>query len=267
MPLQYKAVDGGRWQSREQSEAERAQNSDLPSVRVGGLRPDTEYEARVAVYEDYSIRSLGKSTGVIEFRTERGCFHRNASRPVGHFFDGCDSSCECAGDGSVECGPRCALPFHRAGSWGDDPLCVEQFLDDDKCCVVVTCAAGNAEQDDVGSPCHGIECGPNAECRHEVRPVNGDTEDDLEGGSQAATICVCRDGHTGDPDDLERGCAIDMRKDERPEDGEASSSSGGIGSTLLAVDDIEKNPPAAQQPSTPTASEEEKCRYSWSYFQ
>ena len=64
-------MDGGRWQSREQSEAERAQNSDLPSVRVGGLRPDTEYEARVAVYEDYSIRSLGKATGVIEFRTER----------------------------------------------------------------------------------------------------------------------------------------------------------------------------------------------------
>ena len=70
-PFQYKAADGGRWQSREQSEAERAQNSDLPSVRVGGLRPDTEYEARVAVYEDYSIRSLGKATGVIEFRTER----------------------------------------------------------------------------------------------------------------------------------------------------------------------------------------------------
>ena len=134
-------------------------------------------------------------------------------------------------------------------------------MDDDKCCVIVTCA-GNAELDDVGSPCHGIECGPNAECRHEVRPI-GDQDATMPG----ATICVCRDGHTGDPDDLERGCAIDMRKDERPEDGEASSSSGGIDSTLLAVDDIEKNPPAAQQPSTPTASEEEKCRYSWSYFQ
>ena len=261
-------MEGGRWQSREQSEAERAQNSDLPSVRVGGLRPDTEYEARVAVYDDYSIRSLGRSTGVIEFRTERGCLHRNASRPVGHFFDGCDSSCECAGDGSVECGPRCALPFHRAGSWGDDPLCVEQFLDDDKCCVVVTCAtAGNAELGGgVGSPCHGIECGPNAECRHEVRPVNGDTEDDLD---SQATICVCRDGHTGDPDDLERGCAIDMRRDERPEDGGAalpssssSSSSGGSDSTLLAVDDIEKNLPVvhSQQPSAPALSSGEKCR-------
>ena len=107
----------------------------------------------------------------------------------------------------------------------------------------------------MGSPCHGIECGPNAECRHEVRPI-GDQDATMPG----ATICVCRDGHTGDPDDLERGCAIDMRKDERPEDGEASSSSGGIDSTLLAVDDIEKNPPAAQQPSAPTASNEEKCR-------
>ena len=45
---------------------------------------------------------------------------------------------------------------HRAGSWGDDPLCVEQFVDDDKCCVIVTCA-GNAELDDEESPCHGIE--------------------------------------------------------------------------------------------------------------
>ena len=81
-----------------------------------------------------------------------------------------------------------------------------------------------------------------------------------------ATICVCRDGHTGDPDDLERGCAIDMRKDERPPDnGEAALPSSD--STLLAVDDIEKNPPAAQQPSAPTLSEEEKCRYSGSCFQ
>ena len=31
-----------------------------------------------------------------------------------------------------------------------------QFVDDDKCCVIVTCA-GNAELDDEESPCHGIE--------------------------------------------------------------------------------------------------------------
>ena len=64
-------MEGGRWQSREQSESERAQNFDLPSVRVDGLKPDTEYVARIAVYDDYSIRSLGKSTGTIEFRTHR----------------------------------------------------------------------------------------------------------------------------------------------------------------------------------------------------
>lgn len=214
--MQYKIVDGGRWQSREQSEAERAQNSDLPSVRVGGLKPDTEYEARIAVYDNYSIRSLGKSTGVIEFKTDRGCLHLNASHPVGHFFVGCDSSCECSADGAVECGPRCALPFHRAGSWGDDPLCVEQFVDDDKCCVIVTCA-GNAELDDEESPCHGIECGPNAECRHEVRTMDqdggGGGGGDQGASTAAETICVCRDGHTGDPDDLSRGCVTNRGLD------------------------------------------------------
>ena len=82
-----------------------------------------------------------------------------------------------------------------------------------------------------------------------------------------ATICVCRDGHTGDPDDLERGCAIDMRKDERPGGETAALPSSASDSTLLAVDDIEKNPPAAQQPSTQTLSKEEKCRYGLSCFQ
>ena len=114
----------------------------------------------------------------------------------------------------------------------------------------------------MGSPCHGIECGPNAECRHEVRPI-GDEDATMPG----ATICVCRDGHTGDPDDLERGCAIDMRKDERPGGETAALPSSASDSTLLAVDDIEKNPPAAQQPSTQTLSKEEKCRYGLSCFQ
>ena len=104
-----------------------------------------------------------------------------------------------------------------------------QFLDDDKCCVIVTCA-GNAELDDVGSPCHGIECGPNAECRHEVRPI-GDQDATMPG----ATICVCRDGHTGDPDDLERGCAIDMRKGPSTNDVRTGGEEGGLPNVCQTV--------------------------------
>jgi hypothetical protein len=66
----YKMVDGGRWQTREQDSTERAQNFDLPSVTIANLRPDTSYMARIAVYDDYSLRSLGKSTAVLEFKTE-----------------------------------------------------------------------------------------------------------------------------------------------------------------------------------------------------
>ena len=42
-----------------------------------------------------------------------------------------------------------------------------------------------------------LQCGPNAECRHEVFRTGAHTE----------TICVCKDGYTGDADNLEIGCA------------------------------------------------------------
>ena len=48
------------------------------------------------------------------------------------------------------------------------------------------------------SPCsgNGGNCGPNAECKHEV-----------SGGELSAdTICVCKEGYTGDPDSPE-GCS------------------------------------------------------------
>ena len=33
------------------------------------LKPDTDYMARIAIYKEYSTRTLGKSTAVIEFKT------------------------------------------------------------------------------------------------------------------------------------------------------------------------------------------------------
>ncbi len=74
----------------------------------------------------------------------------NASHAVGVFHVGCDESCTCTGDGAVSCGPRCHAPLHRAGASPDakDPLCVEQFVDGDECCVVITCA-GTSEDESV----------------------------------------------------------------------------------------------------------------------
>ena len=94
-----------------------------------------------------------------------------------------------------------------------------------------------------------------------------DQDDQGASATAAETICVCRDGHTGDPDDLSRGCTIDAAAGrEKESDGESprssssSSSSAGIGSSLLAVDEIEKNQPAAPQPPPTSTSGADKCR-------
>lgn len=62
-------MTGGQWQSLEDPEAGHS-SGDLPSITVPDLRPNTEYMVRIAIYEDYSLRTLGKSTGIIEVKTE-----------------------------------------------------------------------------------------------------------------------------------------------------------------------------------------------------
>jgi len=207
-----------RWSTVDQS----AGQSDLPSITIAGLKPKTKYVARVAIYSDYQSRSHGKSTGIIEFETKNGCVYRNSSYGVGSFDVGCEFSCRCDEQGQVECGPRCDLPLHRSGAYrAGDPLCVEYFVEGDECCVVVTCADGSGSGGlpagagsgvvgsaglpggaggigGGGSPCRGIKCGPNAECKHEVFR-----------GESAETICVCKEGYTGDPDSA-AGCALHL---------------------------------------------------------
>ena len=77
------------------------------------------------------------------------------------------------------------------------------------CCVIVDCVSANSAVSsglavgsgsggilDLASPCSGNKCGPNAVCKHEV-----------SGGELSAdTICVCKEGYTGDPDSAV-GCA------------------------------------------------------------
>ena len=183
----YKAIKNNRWQSQEGS----LNTKDLPSITIQNLEPNTDYEARIAIYEDFSIRSLGKSTGIINITTTNGCMHEGQAVDIGKFHVDCDTSCKCYQNGTVTCGDRCRPPLHKIGTTIGDPLCVEQPSKEDECCVVVTCAGRNDNQE---GPCSDIKCGPNARCRHEVFR-----------GDQAETICVCKEGFTGDPDSTE-GC-------------------------------------------------------------
>ncbi len=187
----YKPVNETRWQTQEGS----LTNKDLPTINIGDLKPNVEYEARIAIYEDFSLRSLGKSTGIINVKTKNGCIYEknNQAYGVGLFNVACDLSCECFNNGTVKCDKRCRPPYHKQGTTAGDPLCVEQSVDGDDCCVIVTCA-GTSVDDGHDGPCSDIKCGPNAKCRHEVFR-----------GDQVETICVCKEGYTGDPDSKE-GC-------------------------------------------------------------
>lgn len=141
-----------------------------------------------------------------------GCVHGNASHPVGVFHVGCEASCTCSRDGDVTCQDRCQPPYHLRGRGrGRDPLCLEQPVENEECCIILTCAGNASTGGDDGNPCKGIHCGPNAECRHEV----------FRGEGSAETICVCKDGYTGDPDS-KVGCS------EHPKELSSSSTSRGF---------------------------------------
>ena len=90
---------------------------DTPSLIIDGLKPGTEYVAKISIYEDYTNRVLGKSTEEIKFQTLAGCVHESQSYPVGKFDLSCDSSCQCFESGDVECGDRCRAPHYRSGSF------------------------------------------------------------------------------------------------------------------------------------------------------
>ena len=91
--------------------------ADTPTIVIDGLEPDTEYVAKISVYADFTNRVLGDTTEEISFRTLAGCLHQNTSYPVGGFTLDCDTACECAADGGVECGARCRGPHHRRGQF------------------------------------------------------------------------------------------------------------------------------------------------------
>ena len=61
--------------------------------------PNTEYEARIAIYEDKI--SLGKSTGIISVTTSNGCEYEGEAQGLGQFNVGCDQTCQCYNNGTV----------------------------------------------------------------------------------------------------------------------------------------------------------------------
>lgn len=184
----WKEEENGSWKT-----AEKEPTGDTPSIIIDGLRPNTAYIAKISIYDDYTNRVLGKSTEEIKFKTQPGCEYNLSSYAVGTFFVDCESACECDESGKVSCTERCQAPLHRRGVFEDDILCVERPVDESNCCVLVHCA-GTAQDND--SPCQDTECGPNAECKHEIL-----REEETE------TICVCTEGYTGDPDS-EEGCSL-----------------------------------------------------------
>ena len=184
------------WRETESNNAwvaeEREPSGDTPSIVIDSLKPDTEYKAKISIYNDYNNRVLGKSTEEIKFRTLPGCQYNSSYYAVGEFYLGCEKSCRCSVSGAVECEARCRGPHHPRGTFQDDIFCVERPADNDGCCVVVHCA----DTADTDSPCQDTECGPNAECKHEVLR-----------DTHTNTICVCREGYRGDPDSRQ-GCSL-----------------------------------------------------------
>ena len=179
--------EAATWQT-----AEKQPTGDTPSVTIENLAPGTQYEAKISIYEDPTNQVLGQSTELIHFNTEPGCVHEGTAHPLGVFFIGCESACDCQETGKVSCSERCRAPLNRRGTCGDSSLCVERPVDESNCCVLVV-----RQDQSASSPCQETQCGQHAECRHEIRGDGGAPE----------TICVCREGYTGDPDS-EEGCAL-----------------------------------------------------------
>ena len=88
-----------------------------------------------------------------------GCIYQGSSYALGTFNIGCDFSCQCNSDGQVSCNTRCRPPFHPIGTTAGDPLCVEQSVAGDGCCVTIICSnhAPGSDGTDEHGPCKEIK--------------------------------------------------------------------------------------------------------------
>ena len=88
-----------------------------------------------------------------------GCEYKGSAYAVGAFNIDCELSCLCKPNGQVTCDDRCRAPFHPIGTTSGDPLCVEQPVDGDGCCVTIICSnhAPGSDGSDEHSPCTAIK--------------------------------------------------------------------------------------------------------------
>ncbi|CAB4068326.1 Putative epidermal cell surface receptor [Lepeophtheirus salmonis] len=141
---------------------------DLPTVTLDGLLPESKYVAKVSIYADYPSREFGISTGEVEFKTNMGCVYKNASYPIGIFNIECETSCNCAEDGTVECGERCKHPS------------LQKWCSRKRSSLVHVKGSSVVKMQSV-----------------DMKFFRGES---------AETICVCKEGYTGDPDS-DSGCS------------------------------------------------------------
>ena len=95
-----------------------------------------------------------------------GCTYKDSSYALGTFNIGCDFSCECKHDGQVSCNDRCRPPFHPIGTTAGDPLCVEQPVEGDGCCVTIICSnhAPGSDGSHEHGPCKEIKVKTESRC-------------------------------------------------------------------------------------------------------
>ena len=88
-----------------------------------------------------------------------GCEYKESAYAVGPFNIDCELTCLCNPNGQVSCDDRCRAPFHPIGTTSGDPLCVEQPVDGDGCCVTIICSnhAPGSDGSDEHSPCTSIK--------------------------------------------------------------------------------------------------------------
>lgn len=102
---------------------------------------------------------------------------------------GCsEQRCICQPGQPPVCKQRCSVPFFRRG-FSQDEQCMEKPSPEDPCCVILQCT--NHDSEDASDSCE--QCGENTECH---KPVAQSSE----------ALCMCKEGHVGDPYDKKVGC-------------------------------------------------------------
>ncbi|XP_046628551.1 putative epidermal cell surface receptor [Neodiprion virginianus] len=155
--------------------------TDLSDVSMDEDDKDIEGGEYLASRNVSGLNFHADASGPVELSPVQGaevrCTRGNETyAPGSHVYGNCEERCVCSNDGKItDCRPlTCAPPFFRAGREIGDPLCQENSIPGDPCCVAIVCA-----QDSETEPEEFCYLGNN------TVPRGGTVED---GCSQ---VCVC----------------------------------------------------------------------------